>query len=306
MVSKKYDLINECGHDFHSNNFYVYELINPYTNLPFYVGKGRDSRAWRHVSLRNNVKHQRTNPHKSHTINKIINDGGCVIIRIVSTHESEEEAFVHEQTLISSHGRIVDGTGILTNITTGGEGYTHDGIPVVQYTMWGAYVTEYKNAKEAARIHGWKTYGTICACCKKRERSYKGFLWSYVGDHPTILMRSVPVYQWTLSGEFVNVHRNTSAAARSVSCDPSTISDCLNGYNRQAVGFMWSRTNTPPTLRESKSIIRVVEHINTGRIYNSVTSAAKATNHSVGDVSGCCNGRKKSIGGDTFRYVVDQ
>lgn len=57
-MEKKYELVNESNHIFKSNNFYVYELINPNTMLPFYVGKGRDRRAWGHISMRNNTKAQ--------------------------------------------------------------------------------------------------------------------------------------------------------------------------------------------------------------------------------------------------------
>lgn len=305
VAQKNYNLVNECNHDFRSNNYYVYLLVNPVTLQPFYVGKGTGDRAWKHISLRNNIKIYNTNPHKNNTINKIVNGGHAVVIRVVDTCNTEEEAFDIEQLLISLYGRRCNNTGCLTNISLGGEGYTHDGIPVCQYTIWGTFVKEYKNAKEAARVNGWKNYNTICSCCKKKERSYRGFLWAYAGEYPVTLKVAKPVYQWTFEGELVQIHRNASAGARAVKCDPSTINDCVKGYNRLAVGYLWSYTNIQPLLKRSKNV-RPVKHINTGHVYSSVTDAAKTTAHAIGDVSGCCNGRKKKIGADMFCYVDDQ
>ncbi len=302
VMKKKYELINIAKHIFKSNNFYVYELINPNTLLPFYVGKGRDNRAWRHISLRNNKKLQRSNPHKFNTINKIINGGRNVIVKIISTHMTEIQAFKKEQLLIKKYGRIVDRSGLLTNLLKGGEGYTQDGKPVNQFTMWGEYIKTYKNAKEATRVNGWKNYSTICGCCKGREKSYKGFLWAHVGQHPKILTKAKPVYQWTLDGKFVKVYRNVSTAARELKCDSSTIGDCVVGYNRLAVGFLWTYDKKPPLLRKKKNT-KPVKHINTAKLYLSVTEAAIATGHNIGDISACCNGRKSKIGKDKFCYI---
>jgi hypothetical protein len=167
--------------------------------------------------------------------------------------------------------------------------------------MWGVFVATYKNAKEAMRINGWSNYSGISSCCTGKERSYKGSLWCYTGKLPIILTKTKPIYQWTTIGEFVEVYRNASVAARAVGCLPGSISDCANGYTSQTKGFMWSYTKVAPTLKINLKIKPVI-HINTGTKYCSVTEAAVATNHNIGAISACCNGKRNNIGGDTFCY----
>lgn len=303
MDSKLYIIDNEANHSFQSNNFYVYALTHPTTNIPFYVGKGRDNRGWKHVLMRTNPKISKTNPHLYNTIRKIIDGQQRIIVRILQSFATEAAAFAYEQLLIEQFGRTCNNTGPLTNITRGGEGNTSTGRAVDQYSIFGEYVATYINAKEAARLNGWPYYTTISACCTGRERSYKGFLWCYTGERPIMSTKVRPVYQWTLAGQLVTRYPNANCAARQVGCNPSTITDCLRGHNRTAVGYVWSYHDTPPTVRQDRKKRRVI-HNNTGIVYDSVTAAANATNHNIGHVSACCLGRRESIGGDRFSYVT--
>ncbi len=298
-----YVVNNEIDHDFKGSNFYVYLLIDPSDNKPFYVGKGRDNRAWKHISLRSNKKVRKTNPHLYNKISKIIDDGLEVICTICFSG-TEEVCFKYEQELIQLHGRTTHG-GILTNICKGGEGLTRDGISVVQYTMWGEYINTYPSAKEAARINGFKTYSCITSCCKRKERSYKGFLWCYENELPQILTCAKPVYQWTLDGILIKIHRNCAHAARELECDSSTINDCANGLTNTAKGFLWSKTQIPPSLKLSKKKKSVI-HEQSQTIYASVIEASTATGCSVQDICAVCKGKKEHIKGFTFKYVKDK
>lgn len=44
-------------------------------------------------------------------------------------------------------------------------------------------------------------------------------------------------------------------------------------------------------------------HLNTGTIYNSVSEAAKILNLPTAGISMCCNGKRKSTKGNTFKYL---
>lgn len=298
-MDRHWILFNTAAHDFSSNNTYVYELINPETNQPFYVGKGRDNRAMKHISLRKNKQMSKANPHKTNTINQIISRGGKVIVNIVSTHITEDEAFTCEMQLVERYGRQCNNTGILTNITRGGDGATRDGLPVDQYTLTGEHIRTWTNAKEAARANGWQNYSTICACCKGRERSYKKFLWAYTGQLPKMSTKIKPVYQWTLQGELVKIHPSISSAARELSCDRTTISAQING---KAVGFLWSHENTPPAYVCSVGVKRSVINLTTGVVYKTVTDAAIDNNDSVSNISAVCNGKQKTSKGQKYAY----
>ena len=101
-----------------SKSFYVYLLIDPITNQPFYVGKGKGDRAKSHlrpsnlqsVSLKNNK------------IKSIQTQNREPEIQYIAENLTEKEAWTLEIAKISEYGRINLGTGILCNHTDGGDG----------------------------------------------------------------------------------------------------------------------------------------------------------------------------------------
>ncbi len=108
--------------------FYVYVYCNPLkpSSLhpsgfePFYVGKGQGQRMNYHFtdwSLKFDE-----NRHKVRTIQKIINSGNIPIVVKEFETLDEEEAYEKEKMLINQFGRKDKRTGVLTNMTDGGEG----------------------------------------------------------------------------------------------------------------------------------------------------------------------------------------
>jgi hypothetical protein len=83
--------------------FYTY-LWMRYDGTPYYVGKGKEGRAW--------ASHKRHRPPKNREL------------IILQEFDSEEDAFFAEKFLISLWGRKSLGTGILINLYEGGQGAT--------------------------------------------------------------------------------------------------------------------------------------------------------------------------------------
>jgi hypothetical protein len=84
------------------NNYYVYQYLRE-NGAPYYIGKGKGNRAY---------INNRTTP-KPADNNRI---------QLIKENLSEEDAFRLEIELIAYHGRKDLGTGILRNLTNGGEG----------------------------------------------------------------------------------------------------------------------------------------------------------------------------------------
>ena len=88
--------------------YYVYSHINAITKEVFYIGKGKDKRAY--------IKRGRSKYWK-----RIVNKYGYEI-EIIHSNLSNEEACKLEKEYILKYGRRDIGTGILINFTDGGEG----------------------------------------------------------------------------------------------------------------------------------------------------------------------------------------
>lgn len=137
------------------SKYYVYQLRLETSETPFYIGKGKGDRAWKHFRPCN----LRTHSHKNHTILKAKKDGVRVVVEIIHQNLTESESFDLEMKEIAKHGRADVGTGYLTNNTDGGEG-----------TSGHVMTTEHKNKISRANKGKKRTPETRA----KMSASFKG------------------------------------------------------------------------------------------------------------------------------------
>jgi hypothetical protein len=301
--TKKYvNIHNDAEHNFKSNDCYVYELS--IDNKVFYVGKGKGDRCVRHIWYRNNKRVEKSNPHLYRRIRLLVSQGRTIDVRIVFSSHLADPSFEHERLLIERYGRLHVNGGILLNLNAGGEGNTNPGKPVSQFDMFGEFIADYDSAKSAARDNGWEYYSTIAGCCRGNESSYKGFLWAYKGEQPTLLTYKRIVYQWDVETRtLIAKYESVSAAGKSLNVDPSTISDNIRGNTTSVRSkFVFSHESEFPKMRTNKKKKKVI-HIETGRCYQSVTEAANDLGHNIGAISACCKGTRPSVGGNHFKYM---
>ena len=86
--------------------YYTYAYVRE-DGTPYYIGKGRGRRAY------TNDNRSCPRPDRDR-------------IKILKENLTEEEAFLHEREMIQHYGRKDIGTGILRNLTEGGEGFSSE------------------------------------------------------------------------------------------------------------------------------------------------------------------------------------
>jgi len=87
------------------NNYYVYQYVRE-DQTPYYIGKGKDDRAWK--------SHRRSNGAE-------IKPKDTTRIQLLTEDLTEQEAWDLEIELIAKYG-LKSAGGILVNMTSGGEG----------------------------------------------------------------------------------------------------------------------------------------------------------------------------------------
>ena len=107
-------------------NFYVYQYCDPVTELPFYIGKGKNGRYLDHIKM---VKRKSINSVCVQKCRAIISAGQFPLINIIFENLTENDAHEKEKELIAKYGRMgMDINGILLNKSRGGKsntGYKH-------------------------------------------------------------------------------------------------------------------------------------------------------------------------------------
>ena len=150
-------------------NSYVYALIDPRNNLPFYIGKGVNRRCYFHVWEAKNTSNKSP---KLNKIRKIQRLGLSVGIKKLDENITDEKAKEFECFLISELKEF----GIkLTNLTSGGDGVSgyKRSAEVIAKTRhdW----TEEQKKKISDSLKGIKNpnYGKPCSE-KRRQAIIKG------------------------------------------------------------------------------------------------------------------------------------
>jgi len=269
------------------NDYYVYVLLDPrkpgkhnygkytFEYEPFYIGKGRLKRLKQHY----NPGELSKNTLKNTKIKAIINAGLKPLELLIYENISEQESLDKEKELISLIGRLDIKTGILTNMTVGGDGvsgyiatdelksirskngsgtgnsffgkqHNSDSFkfisrPVYQLDLNNKIIKEFKSIADAARETN-SNDNHIRSCCKGRRPTHNGFKWKYVNDD-NILTRN-----WKSGGESKKVLQldfdteevikewdSITQASIELKLPRKGISKVLGGFAKSTGGFKW-------------------------------------------------------------------
>lgn len=137
-------------------DFYVYIHKKKATGEVFYVGKGKDSRAWS-TKGRNRAWEYLVKKHD-------------YIVEIVQDRLQEWYAFELEKDLIAFYGRRDCGHGTLVNLTDGGESPSGVDCPATDSTVYNFYNFNTKETFTGLRIHFKQKY-SIDPCSLFHKKS---------------------------------------------------------------------------------------------------------------------------------------
>ena len=255
------------------------------------------------------------------------------IVDIVARNTNGEAAKEAEKALISFYGRINNGTGVLCNMTDGGEGCSglkhEDKLrPVIRLDKSGQIVSEYDSAVHAQE-DGFD-YQLVAGCCNKRHMTHKGFQFYFKDEYLSLLESdfdftvkgnyshsAVRVVQLTEDGGFVKRHPSMNVDDF---CD-ANISAVCRGKERIHRGFAWMYEDEYDALCDENGKV-FVRKSNSGSnrisivqldkktlsLINTYKSAYKAEEElgiSHSHIGGCCKGDRLSAGGFRWQYLED-
>lgn len=139
------------------DNYYVYIHKKKTTGEVFYVGKGKEKRAW---AINGRNKYWKN----------IVSKHGFTV-EIYATDLQEWYALELEKELILKYGRLVDKSGSLCNITIGGESCGGESNGRCDYTIWTFYHIPTQQIVKTSRIMFRKNYKNVHVNCLFSEKS---------------------------------------------------------------------------------------------------------------------------------------
>lgn len=247
-------------------DYYVYIYLNQlkegvwsfkdhiFEYQPFYVGKGKKKREKSHLY----PSSLRKKSYKNNTIKKVLKETGEEPIHFrIYENLTNEEAIKLEAELIEHFGRVDAGTGILTNLTDGGEGvnnFADKNISkpwarkkVYQYELSGEYVREWESIA-SVEIDGM--YSSNISTAIKKNGTFAGYIWSFkkvdkmkprIKNQMKVTYKNIKQVD-KKTGDVIKVFENALSIEEGLKLRKGArnkIYECLKGSRKTAYGYKW-------------------------------------------------------------------
>lgn len=238
----------------YETRYYVYVLIDPRTNQQFYVGKGVGDRMYVHQrdAMRITNGTYRCNKPHHERIRNILQEGLSLVYERVMYDVTETMALNEERRLIDLYGRQHNGSGLLLNLSRGGQTGGETCKPICQYDMEGKLLNQFESAKYASeQVRANRSY--ITQVCKGLRVSAGGFIWAYKGTEPIVRQKQYwrPIHQKDKEGNVLATYKSLTEAEQHTGVPLRQISDCARARKTKphytAGGFGWDYVATPVT-----------------------------------------------------------
>jgi len=239
--------------------YYLYRHIRLDKNEPFYIGIGKIYKKYLSEHYGNGQRYKRAWDFAQRSdLRKKVFSKCNKNIRVEILFESSDRNFIKQKEIefVSLYGRINLKTGILTNLTPGGdcgleslfseerrerlrqigknkrpsdkffeEAKKATIVKVYQYDLEGNFIKEWESITNAAK--SLKLYTTnISKCCKEKQISAGGFTWRYfkLEKIKLRLCKNIKViYTYSLNGEILNTYESSQEASKDLKMNPIVI-----------------------------------------------------------------------------------
>ncbi len=137
------------------NNYFLYGHYKEDNKELFYIGIGRKRKGTLHSQIYSRA-YQCSRHSRNYLWLRCYNKHGR-IVKIIYDNLTEKKCKELEIKLISKFGRIIDGSGVLCNISGGGEGRFKDksnNKKIYVYNLQGTLINTFPSCNEAAEFYG--------------------------------------------------------------------------------------------------------------------------------------------------------
>jgi hypothetical protein len=224
--------------------YYLYRHIRIDKNEPFYIGIGTKQCRTFNSAKSEYRRAYETSRKESYIWNNIVSKTDYEVQIIF---ESDDYNFIKGKELefISLYGRIDKNTGVLSNMTNGGDGFigyvpSKEKIEKHKLFMTGRKQSEEEKQK---RNKSRKEYRHSEETKIKISNSHKGKKTSK--EHleklkkGQILANSKPINQYDLEGNFIRDWQSATIAGKELNLHLVSIRNCVRGITKTSGGYIW-------------------------------------------------------------------
>jgi hypothetical protein len=236
LLEKYYSLSKEKCTKILKNMYYIYYHVDPRTNLPVYVGKGKRERAW--DTYDRNYKH-------NIWTSELKRQGLKPIIDVGNFFESEDEAYLAEEKDIE----VLKSLGMeLVNLVRGGRAHTADvcNKPIICLNNGKTYPST-RMASDDLNMSPKRINDVL----KGRKKTCRGFMFRYVKEELNIRQDRIRLEKKNLEGknrrkaiicnETGKRYVSIMEAARNLGVCESSIRGYFKGKSKSVKGFTFRR-----------------------------------------------------------------
>lgn len=188
---------------------------------------------------------------------------------------------------------------------------------IYQYDLDGEFINEWPSMSEVHRKLKIGV-GVLTHCCIGENHTGGGYQWRWekydriepfdFQDHMTDLL-GIPVYQYTLSGDYVGEYRSVTEAGKQFSdTASSSISSCCSGKMKSVFGFQWSHEKHHSIqpykrLTNGKPVIQCTMDGETVKEWPSISAACSECGYNTSMIRLVLKGKYKQAYGFVWKYA---